>query len=176
MTLCCFCFFSREEDPQEESPHDPTTAVSPGRRDHGPANRGPRGPAPVGGGGAVQHAAAPHQQDSRGRAGQGQLGPATAWGAEEPAVGGQCPDRGWGPGVLLHGQPGASPGAAMARQGVLPSGGAGGLGERVEAPAAAPSAEGRKPRTVVWSLLCCLCNNQTVRTVGTGRPTGFQMC
>ena len=127
MTLCCFCFFSREEDPQEESPHDPTTAVSPGRRDHGPANRGPRGPAPVGGGGAVQHAAAPRQQDSRGRAGQGQLGPATAWGAEEPAVGGQCPDRGWGPGVLLHGQPGASPGAAVARQGVLPSGGAGGL-------------------------------------------------
>ena len=49
-------------------------------------------------------------------------------------------------------------------------------GERVEAPAAAPSAEGRKPRTVMWSLLCCLCNNQTVRTVGTGRPTGFQMC
>lgn len=49
-------------------------------------------------------------------------------------------------------------------------------GERVEAPAAAPSVEGRKPRTVVWSLLCCLCNNQTVHTVGTGRPTGFQMC
>ena len=151
MTPCCFCFFSREENPQEESPRAPATAVSPGPGDHGPADRGPRGPAPVRGGGAVQHAATPCQQDPRGRAGQGQSGPATSRRGAELAVGGQCPDRGWGPGVLLHGQPGASPGAPAARQGVLPSGGAGGLGERVAALAAAPSEEGRKPRAAVWS-------------------------
>lgn len=59
-------------------------------------------------------------------------------GGTEPAVGGQCPHRGARALESFYGQPGASSGAPMACQVLLPVGQVGSRGEEVAAPAAAP--------------------------------------
>ena len=110
-------FTSRKEEPQEEGAYFPSPVVSPGPGDHREADGGSGGPALCRGGGAVQHAAASHEQDSKGRAGKGRSVSAATWREAELSVGRQRPDWSLGPGSLLHGKPGPSHGAPAACKG-----------------------------------------------------------